>query len=324
MNPLISLPEKLEQLDVVGSPEVGHVPRGNGTGYDSRLLQTGDVVGLDLALSGKAASVHTHAISQIVDLQTVLDGKVTQAQGDERWGRLAAANSWSAANTFSQPVVASVGAGNARGAFDGIISNATTTGITVGRAIELRSTGTPAANFGVRDAFYLKSSTTNAREAAYFDVGWSDPSDATRTSVIDLSTSYQGTMQKAVTFGRNASFATMSIGGVTAWSGASISAHSAYLATKLYFTTDSGSNSMQIGPNGNSLLFGTVNSGAFDFRIGGVSGFTINSLGATASSFRVGSNQVVGSRQSAIANHATDTTVNAILAALRNHGLIAT
>lgn len=35
-------------------------------------------------------------------------------------------------------------------------------------------------------------------------------------------------------------------------------------------------------------------------------------------------NKVVGARQAAIANHASDATVNAILTALRNHGLIAT
>lgn len=40
-------------------------------------LGTADIVGLDAALSGKAASSHTHAIADVTGLQTALDSKAT-------------------------------------------------------------------------------------------------------------------------------------------------------------------------------------------------------------------------------------------------------
>ena len=46
-------------------------------------------------------------------------------------------------------------------------------------------------------------------------------------------------------------------------------------------------------------------------------------LDNTLGTFKVGGKQVVGAQQAAIANHASDATVNAILGALRTHGLIA-
>jgi hypothetical protein len=49
----------------------------------------------------------------------------------------------------------------------------------------------------------------------------------------------------------------------------------------------------------------------------------VNGLDLRTGDFKIDGTKVVGARQSAIANHASDTTVNAILAALRAHGLIA-
>ena len=40
--------------------------------------------------------------------------------------------------------------------------------------------------------------------------------------------------------------------------------------------------------------------------------------------YKIGGVQVVGTQQAAIADHSSDATVNLILAALRNHGIIAT
>lgn len=67
-----------------------------------------------------------------------------------------------------------------------------------------------------------------------------------------------------------------------------------------------GDRSLYIVPQGNGRV---IPYGDIDMNTGKV--------------YRVAGNQVVGPRQAAIANHASDATVNAILTALRNHGLIA-
>jgi hypothetical protein len=74
------------------------------------------------------------------------------------------------------------------------------------------------------------------------------------------------------------------------------------------------------------VLNGKSNGSAIRFRANGAAVATIRSAGfdlASGKVLLVDGTQVVGAQQEAIANHASDPTVNAVLGALRSHGLIA-
>lgn len=77
-----------------------------------------------------------------------------------------------------------------------------------------------------------------------------------------------------------------------------------------------------------TLQIETERNAGYSIRVrrAGADQFTVTPAGVVdaASQYKINGTKVVGAQQAAIGNHASDATVNAILAALRAHGLIAT
>jgi hypothetical protein len=117
--------------------------------------------------------------------------------GDVRWGRLAGSNVWTAFDTTR-------------------ITDATTNSYSTSRVTQHRSSGTPAASFGLRELFQLSSATVADRDAAAKDVIWTDATDATRTSALLFSTVYNGTLSEAVRMFQGSSNWSLQIGGSSA------------------------------------------------------------------------------------------------------------
>lgn len=65
---------------VVTNPATGNVIRWSGTQWVNATLAIGDTSGLQAALDGKAAAVHTHVVADVTGLQAALDAKVDDSQ----------------------------------------------------------------------------------------------------------------------------------------------------------------------------------------------------------------------------------------------------
>lgn len=77
------------------------------------------------------------------------------------------------------------------------VTNALTTLFTVNH----RSSGAPAANFGVAISFLLESSTTQDQDAAMIDAYWVNATHASRAGVLRLSAYYIGTKKSLEIYG---------------------------------------------------------------------------------------------------------------------------
>lgn len=67
------------------------------------------------------------------------------------------------------------------------------------------SSGTPAAGFGIRDLYMLKSATVTDRNAAAVDVFWTDPTDATRKAAVAISAADASGFREGVRVGTDGS-----------------------------------------------------------------------------------------------------------------------
>jgi hypothetical protein len=184
-----------------------------------------------------AADYYTEA-----EVTALISDFITQAAADLRYGRLATANTWALAQTFTGQVLAAAGTSGAPGvsfsadpntgmyrlgeddlglSAGGLRFRLTTaavtmtipTTVTVTDAVtntassiynaNHNTSGTPAANYGSTFDWRLQSSTTSNQSAATERVYWSDATHASRTSRYAIQTTYNaGSLADTLAAGR--------------------------------------------------------------------------------------------------------------------------
>ena len=163
-----------------GGGPVGDIEISDVTGLQAELdgLE-GDITSLNSALSGKADTSHSHAISDVTSLQTSLDGKAavshTHSTSDiTGLGTLATQN-----GTFSGTSSGTNTGDNAvNSLYSGLVSNATHTGDVTG------STSLTIANDAVTNAKLANVATSTIKGRVTGGTG--DPEDLTATQVRTL------------------------------------------------------------------------------------------------------------------------------------------
>lgn len=139
--------------------------------------------GVRAALSGSAAAVYIPWITGDT-LSTLVVGAATAGNNQVAVSATSNSNTAISGTSSSGIGVRGLTASASAGAFDGTVTDSATNTPSNGIVLRHRTSGTPAASFGVSLLGLLNSTTTADQNAGQITVAWTDATHASRTSAL--------------------------------------------------------------------------------------------------------------------------------------------